>query len=55
MLFVIPSQCGMDIIAHHDANLLGAAWFFEQVPRHRGRRNLGHVFMLRNGLNLLLC
>ena len=55
MLFVIPSQRGMNIIAHYVANLLSAVWFFQQVPCHRGRCNLGHVLMLRNGLNLLLC
>ena len=55
MISVVTAQRGMDIIAHHVANLLGAVWLFQQVSCHRGGYNLGHVLMLRNGLNLLLC
>jgi hypothetical protein len=54
MVSVITIERLMDIVAYHVANLLGAVWLFQQVPSHRSGRDLGHVLMLRDGLDLLL-
>jgi hypothetical protein len=43
----------VDIVAHHVPDLLGAVWFFQQVPAHRGSRDFRHVLMLGYGHHLL--
>jgi hypothetical protein len=54
MVAVVAFQRLTDIITDHVANFLSAVYPFQQVSSHPSGRNLGHMFMLRNGLNLFL-
>jgi hypothetical protein len=53
MILVAATQRVVDIVAHHVPDLLGAIWFFQQVPAHSGSRNFRYVLMLRNGHHFL--